>query len=70
MQMKDYCTNDKACRHSLLLDYFGERFAGGHCGQACDNCLARHMHSPRQDTVWQVHLSVHLLQACVDMSFS
>ncbi|KAK9901519.1 hypothetical protein WJX75_000114 [Coccomyxa subellipsoidea] len=52
-KMKNYCTNDNACRHSLLLDYFGERFAGGRCGQACDNCLARHMHSPRPDGIWQ-----------------
>ncbi len=53
-QMKDYCTDDKACRHSLLLDYFGERFAGGRCGNACDNCIARGSETPQLDSVWQV----------------
>ena len=64
VQMKNYCTNDNACRHSLLLDYFGERFAGGRCGQACDNCLARHMHSPRPDGIWQVHTLRYLPLMC------
>lgn len=54
LQMKDYCTDDKACRHSLLLDYFGERFAGGRCGNACDNCIARQAETPQLDSVWQV----------------
>ncbi|CAL5219887.1 g1811 [Coccomyxa viridis] len=40
-QMKDYCTDTKACRHALLLAYFGERFAAGRCDNCCDNCVAR-----------------------------
>lgn len=51
-QMKDYCTDDQACRHSLLLDYFGERLRG-RCGHACNNCLARHSRD-QADSVWQV----------------
>ncbi|CAL8468018.1 g7557 [Coccomyxa elongata] len=52
-KMKQYCTDDKACRHSLLLDYFGERFAGGRCGNACDNCIARESEPSHLDSVWQ-----------------
>jgi hypothetical protein len=38
-QIREYCTEDKACRHALLLEYFGERFAAGRCRGKCDNCL-------------------------------
>ncbi len=54
LQMKEYSTDDKACRHSLLLEYFGERFAGGRCGNACDNCIARESETSHLDSVWQV----------------
>ena len=54
VQMKDYCTDTKACRHALLLAYFGERFAAGRCERCCDNCLARQQGSAPVDNVWLV----------------
>jgi len=53
--MKEYCTDTKACRHSLLLAYFGEHFAAGRCGKACDNCLARQQGAVQvDDDIWLV----------------
>ena len=37
--MKAYCESRDQCRHALMLRYFGEAFAGGRCGDRCDNCL-------------------------------
>ena len=55
MQMKDYCTDTKACRHALLLAYFGERFAAGRCDSCCDNCLARQQGATLlDDGIWLV----------------
>ena len=52
--MKDYCTDSKACRHALLLAYFGERFAAERCERCCDNCLARQQGSAPVDDLWLV----------------
>ena len=52
--MKDYSTNTKECRHSLLLAYFGERFAAGRCDSCCDNCLARQPGGAPADDIWLV----------------
>lgn len=54
LQMKDYCTNTKDCRHSLLLAYFGELFAAGHCGGCCDNCATRQPGGAPDDDIWLV----------------
>ena len=54
--MKDYCTDTKACRHALLLAYFGERFAAGRCDNCCDNCLARQQGAVLlDDGIWLVN---------------
>jgi RecQ family ATP-dependent DNA helicase len=38
-KMKDYCEEDRLCRHGMLLNYFGETTPAGHnCGGKCDNC--------------------------------
>jgi superfamily II DNA helicase RecQ len=39
MQMKAFCEETSECRHAQLLEYFGEDFAAGRCGDRCDNCL-------------------------------
>ena len=53
--MKDYCTDTKACRHALLLAYFGERFAAGRCDNCCDNCVARQQGAVLlDDGIWLV----------------
>lgn len=54
LQMQDYCTNTKDCRHLLLLAYFGEHFAAGQCGGCCDNCVARQSGGAPDDDIWLV----------------
>lgn len=49
--MKEYCADDKSCRHSLLLAYFGERFTAGRCGNRCDNCAGP---CAKSADLWQV----------------
>ena len=59
--MKEYCTDTKACRHDLLLAYFGERFAAGRCDSCCDNCLAREQGTEAlDDGIWLVSCSPSL----------
>jgi hypothetical protein len=58
--MKEYCSDDKACRHSLLLAYFGEHFAAGRCGNRCDNCLGP---NAADDDMWQVCIVPCLLDS-------
>lgn len=37
--MVQYAENDRTCRRSLILGYFGENYAPGKC-DACDNCTS------------------------------
>ena len=54
MQMRDYCLDEKGCRHALLLAYFGERFAPVRCRDRCDTCLKEAGADTRADSVWKV----------------
>ena len=68
MQMKEYCTDTKACRHALLLAYFGERFAAGRCDSCCDNCLALKQDAVLlDDDIWLVMSSPFSL-CCLGVS--
>ncbi|KAL6785285.1 RECQ1 [Auxenochlorella protothecoides x Auxenochlorella symbiontica] len=40
-QMRDYCEEEKQCRHARLLRYFGEEWTQERCGDRCDNCLPK-----------------------------
>lgn len=37
-RMVDFCENQRDCRRTEVLRYFGETFDPGHCGKTCDNC--------------------------------
>jgi hypothetical protein len=39
--MQQYCEDSGRCRHAMLLEYFGERWEQGRCGDRCDTCIAR-----------------------------
>ena len=39
-RMRDYCTNDKDCRHSLLLKHLDEEMDPATCVDNCDVCCA------------------------------
>ena len=39
--MREYCEETRRCRHDMLLSYFGEAWAQGACGAACDNCTRK-----------------------------
>ena len=40
-----YCLNEVDCRRTMLLEYFGEKFASEKCGKTCDNCKQRFVFS-------------------------
>ena len=37
-RMVDFCENQRDCRRTEILRYFGETFDPAHCGKTCDNC--------------------------------
>ena len=51
--VEDYVHNDKVCRATQLLAYFGETDGGTNCGQ-CDVCLRRqHVPSGLKEAILQ-----------------
>ena len=72
--MKDFCEDQKECRHVLLLKYFGEDLASGPCGNRCDNCLRQA--GFKEDPEWPVsvshvhrHFLKHITVFFIDMSW-
>jgi len=41
LELINYCENKTRCRRTMLLQYFGEKFAAELCNAKCDNCILK-----------------------------